>query len=97
MPRWCNRENETVMAEPAAERRPIKRLSGISSWHPDCYQRAVAYLTDPAGRLLVFDHVDVDAGTQVPAGPPDGLKHGRVVEHLIGALVHPDRDPQAVL
>lgn len=45
-----------------------KRFSGISNWHPDCYQRAVAYLTDPAGRLLVFDHVDVDAGTQVPAG-----------------------------
>jgi len=55
------------MAEPA-EPRPIKRLSGISSWHPDCYQRAVAYVTDPRSRLLVFDHVDVDAGTQVPAG-----------------------------
>lgn len=40
----------------------------MSSWHPDCYQRAVAYLTDPSDRLLVFDHVDVDAGTQVPAG-----------------------------
>lgn len=43
-------------------------MSGLSSWHPDCYQRAVAFLTDPLGRLLVFDHLDVDAGTQVPAG-----------------------------
>ena len=40
----------------------------MSSWHPDCYQRAVAYLTDPDGRVLVFDHVEADAGTQVPAG-----------------------------
>lgn len=40
----------------------------MASWHPDCYQRAVAFVTDPNGRLLVFDHVDVDAGTQVPAG-----------------------------
>ncbi|MGY1752850.1 NUDIX domain-containing protein [Blastococcus sp. SYSU D01042] len=39
-----------------------------ADWHPDCYQRAAAFLTDPRGRLLVFDHVDVDAGTQVPAG-----------------------------
>ena len=38
-------------------------------WPPDCYQRATAYLTDPAQRLLVFDHIDVpSAGTQVPAG-----------------------------
>jgi 8-oxo-dGTP pyrophosphatase MutT (NUDIX family) len=47
---------------------PVKRLSGFASWHPDCYQRAMAYVTDPRGRLLVFDHVGVDAGTQVPAG-----------------------------
>lgn len=40
----------------------------MAPWHPDCYQRAVAFVTDPAGRLLVFDHIDVDAGTQVPAG-----------------------------
>lgn len=31
-------------------------------------QRAVAYLTDENNRLLMFDHVDVDAGTQVPVG-----------------------------
>ena len=38
-------------------------------WPPDCYQRATAYLTDPAQRLLVFEHIDVpSAGTQVPAG-----------------------------
>jgi 8-oxo-dGTP pyrophosphatase MutT (NUDIX family) len=41
----------------------------MSSWHPPCYQRATAYLTDPAGRLAVFVHVDApEAGTQVPAG-----------------------------
>lgn len=40
----------------------------MAGWHPDCYQRAAAFVTDPAGRLLVFDHVDEDAGTQVPAG-----------------------------
>lgn len=35
----------------------------------DCYQRATAFVTDPSGRLLVFDHVDEpEAGTQVPAG-----------------------------
>jgi 8-oxo-dGTP pyrophosphatase MutT (NUDIX family) len=39
------------------------------TWPPDCYQRATAYLTDPGGRLLVFDHLDAPrAGTQVPAG-----------------------------
>ena len=48
--------------------RPVRRMSAMSSWHPDCYQRAVAFVTDPGGRLLVFDHVAVDAGTQVPAG-----------------------------
>jgi 8-oxo-dGTP pyrophosphatase MutT (NUDIX family) len=38
-------------------------------WHPKCYQRATAYLTDATGRLLVFDHVDApETGTQVPAG-----------------------------
>ena len=35
----------------------------------DCYQRATAFVTDPDGRLLVFDHVgEPEAGTQVPAG-----------------------------
>ncbi|HEX5096403.1 MAG TPA: NUDIX domain-containing protein [Acidimicrobiia bacterium] len=42
------------------------------------YQRAVAYLTDPASRLLVFDHVrSADAGTQVPAG---GIHAGEAPE-----------------
>jgi len=54
--------------EEGSERRPARRLSAMAGWHPDCYQRAVAYVTDPTGRLLVFDHLDVDAGTQVPAG-----------------------------
>ena len=34
-----------------------------------CYQRATALVTNPAGELLVFDHVgDARAGTQLPAG-----------------------------
>jgi len=49
-------------------RRPRKRVEAMASWHPNCYQRAAAYVTDPAGRLLVFDHLDADSGTQVPAG-----------------------------
>ena len=41
----------------------------MADWHPECYQRATAYVTDRRGRLLVFEHVDVPtAGTQVPAG-----------------------------
>lgn len=69
-----------MTAESAARADAIKRMSGISSWHPDCYQRAVAYLTDPAGRLLVFDHVDVDAGTQVPAG---GIHEGEAPDEAV--------------
>jgi 8-oxo-dGTP pyrophosphatase MutT (NUDIX family) len=47
-------------------------------WPPPCYRRAVAYVTDPAGRLLVFDHLDApDAGTQVPAG---GIHPGEAPE-----------------
>jgi len=54
----------------------------MSPWHPDCYQRATAYVTDPLGRLLVFDHVDLPAaGTQVPAG---GIHDGETAE---GAVV----------
>lgn len=35
----------------------------------DCYQRATAFVTDPSGRVLVFDHVEApEAGVQVPAG-----------------------------
>lgn len=46
-----------------------------------CYQRATAYLTDPAGRLLVFDHVDApSAGTQVPAG---GIKPDEPIEAAV--------------
>ena len=47
---------------------PTKRRTAMAAWHPDCYQRATAFVTDPAGRLLVFEHLDVDAGTQVPGG-----------------------------
>lgn len=52
----------------------------MSSWQPDCYQRAAAYVTDPSGRLLVFDHLDVDAGTQVPAG---GIHVGETPEEAV--------------
>jgi 8-oxo-dGTP pyrophosphatase MutT (NUDIX family) len=41
----------------------------MDPWPPPSYQRALAYVTDPAGRLLVFDHIDNTlAGTQVPGG-----------------------------
>lgn len=52
----------------------------MARWHPDSYQRAVGFLTDPAGRLLVFDHVDVDAGTQVPGG---GIHDGESAEEAV--------------
>jgi 8-oxo-dGTP pyrophosphatase MutT (NUDIX family) len=60
--------------------RPARRLVAMSGWHPDCYQRAAAYVTDPSGRLLVFDHVGVDAGTQVPAG---GIHEGESAEDAV--------------
>ena len=52
----------------------------MADWHPECYQRAAAYVTDPSGRVLVFDHVDVDAGTQVPAG---GINVGESAEEAV--------------
>lgn len=58
----------TVVSDGDASPLPVKRLRAMSPWHPACYQRAAAYVTDPTDRLLVFDHLDVDAGTQVPAG-----------------------------
>jgi 8-oxo-dGTP pyrophosphatase MutT (NUDIX family) len=69
MMRTVNGDDNTV--------RPVRRFTAMASWHPDCYQRAAAYVTDPSGRLLVFDHVDVDAGTQVPAG---GVHDGETAE-----------------
>ncbi|WP_249933096.1 NUDIX domain-containing protein [Blastococcus sp. CCUG 61487] len=55
-------------------------MTAMAPWHPDCYQRAVGFVTDPAGRLLVFDHLDVDAGTQVPAG---GIHVGESAEDAV--------------
>ncbi len=52
----------------------------MAAWHSDCYQRAVAFVTDPRGRLLVFEHVDVDAGTQVPGG---GIHDGESAEEAV--------------
>lgn len=53
----------------------------MSDWHPKSYQRATAYLTDAADRLLVFDHVDAPAaGTQVPAG---GIRPGEEPEAAV--------------
>lgn len=50
----------------------------MSTWPPACYQRAVAYVTDRHGRLLLFDHVgDSSSGTQVPAG---GILEGETPE-----------------
>lgn len=62
-----------------AVRRP-KQVAAMASWHPTCYQRVVAYVTDPSGRLLVFDHVDVDAGTQVPGG---GIHEGESADEAV--------------
>jgi 8-oxo-dGTP pyrophosphatase MutT (NUDIX family) len=57
---------------------PNRRMLAMSDWHPDCYQRATAYVTDPKGRVLVFDHIDIpEAGTQVPAG---GIHDGETAE-----------------
>lgn len=72
---------ETLPAR--AERRALPAsgsLATMSTWHPACYQRAVAYVTDPLGRLLVFEHLDVDAGTQVPAG---GIHEGEPPEDAV--------------
>jgi 8-oxo-dGTP pyrophosphatase MutT (NUDIX family) len=53
----------------------------VADWHPPCYQRATAYVTDPYGRLLVFDHIDNPAsGTQVPAG---GIHDGETAEDAV--------------
>jgi len=52
----------------------------MADWHPDCYQRAIAYVTDPPGRLLVFEHLDVEAGTQVPGG---GIHEGETAEDAV--------------
>ena len=60
--------------------RPVTRLTAMAAWQPDCYQRAIAYVTDPAGRLLVFEHLDVDAGTQVPGG---GIHVGETAEDAV--------------
>jgi 8-oxo-dGTP pyrophosphatase MutT (NUDIX family) len=60
--------------------RRVKRLTAMASWHPHCYQRVAAFVTDLSGRLLVFDHVDVDAGTQVPGG---GIHEGESPEDAV--------------
>ncbi len=60
--------------------RRAKQLTAMASWHPRCYQRVVAYVTDPSGRLLIFEHVDVDAGTQVPGG---GIHEGESAEEAV--------------
>lgn len=56
-------------------------MLAVTDWHPPCYQRATAYVTDPCGRLLVFDQVDIPAsGTQVPAG---GIHDGETTEEAV--------------
>lgn len=73
-------QNAQVHPETGDISLPVRRLSGMSSWHPECYQRASAFVTDVNGRLLVFDHVDVDAGTQVPAG---GIHEGESPDEAV--------------
>lgn len=54
---------------------------GVYALPSDCYQRATAFVTDPSGRLLVFDHIEVPAsGTQVPAG---GILAGEPPEEAV--------------
>ncbi len=60
--------------------RATRRLTAMAGWHPDCYQRAIAYVTDPSGRLLVFEHLDVAAGMQVPGG---GIHEGETAEDAV--------------
>ena len=51
------------------------------AWPPACYQRATAFVTDPAHRLLVFDHADdPTVATQVPAG---GIKDGESPDEAV--------------
>src|SRR5262245_52688834 len=59
-----------AVTRPLLGARPIGRQTwGMDEWPPSCYQRATAFVTDSARRLLVFDHVgDADVPTQVPAG-----------------------------
>lgn len=68
----------------------------MNAWPPDCRQRATAYLTDPVGRVLVFDHVgSPGAGTQVPAG---GIKPGeRAEDAVVRELVEESGIADAVL
>jgi len=72
--------HRAVEADGGAELRSARRLTAMAGWHPDCYQRAIAYVTDPDGRLLVFDHLDVAAGTQVPGG---GIHVGESAEDAV--------------
>ena len=59
----------------------MHQTARVADWNPRCYQRATAYVTDPYGRLLVFDHIDSPAsGTQVPAG---GIHHGETAEDAV--------------
>ncbi len=52
----------------------------MADWHANCYQRAVAFVTDQRERVLVFDHLDVDAGTQLPAG---GIQVGETSQEAV--------------
>ena len=73
------RDHDISITRAAAPRRWDTRP--VLQWPPDCYQRAAAYLIDPGGRLLVFDHVGTTgAGTQVPAG---GIKPGEAPQQAV--------------
>lgn len=72
--------HQDVHNEPVGSLQPARPLSTMAAWHPKCYQRAAAYVTDASGRLLVFDHLDAEAGTQVPAG---GIHIGESAEEAV--------------
>ena len=67
-PEACSGKIERMEQHGGEAVRSADELTAMASWHPRCYRRAVAYVTDPSGRLLVFEHVDVDAGTQGTGG-----------------------------
>lgn len=73
-------DERTGGADGGAGAGSARRLTAMAGWQPDCYQRAIAYVTDPDGRLLVFEHLDVDAGTQVPGG---GIHVGETAEDAV--------------
>jgi 8-oxo-dGTP pyrophosphatase MutT (NUDIX family) len=73
-----NRADDALDGLPRVRVAAGRTLRPLAGWHPVCYQRATAYVTDPSDRLLVFEHLDApESGTQVPAG---GIHDGEDAE-----------------